>query len=80
MYQIEFLDRIKTPFPFLQISALVPEIFQFEKWAKYANEMTDDVIHSTQFYMKYTFILFIVLDKRLKSNHILLVKPLMIFT
>ena len=25
-------------------------------------------------------ILFIVLDKRLKSNHILLVKPLMLFT
>ena len=32
----------------LQISALVPEIFKFEKWVKYANEMTDDVIHSTQ--------------------------------
>ena len=27
----------------LQISALVPEIFKFEKWVKYANEMTDDV-------------------------------------
>ena len=31
----------------LQISALVPEIFKFEKLVKYANEMTDDVIHST---------------------------------
>ena len=29
------------------ISALVPEIFKFEKWVTYANEMTDDVIHST---------------------------------
>ena len=28
----------------LQISALVPEIFKFEKWVKYANEMADDVI------------------------------------
>ena len=37
----------------LQISALVPEIFKFEKWAKYANEMTDDVIHSTQYYIKH---------------------------
>ena len=37
----------------LQISALVPEIFKFEKWVKYANEMTDDVTHSTQYYMKY---------------------------
>ena len=37
----------------LQISALVPEIFKFEKWVKYANEMTDDVIHSTQCYIKY---------------------------
>ena len=27
----------------LQISALVPEIFKFEKWAKYANNMNDDV-------------------------------------
>ena len=32
----------------LQIPALVPEIFKFEKWVKYANEMTGDVIHSTQ--------------------------------
>ena len=37
----------------LQISALVLEIFKFEKWVKYANEMTDDVIHSTQYYINY---------------------------
>ena len=37
----------------MQISALVPEIFKFEKWVKYANEMTDDVIYSTQFYIMY---------------------------
>ena len=37
----------------LQISALVPEIFKFEKWVKYANEMTDDVIHSTLYYIKH---------------------------
>ena len=37
----------------LQISALVPEIFKFEKWVKYANEMTDDAIHSTQYYTEY---------------------------
>jgi len=35
----------------LQISALVSEIFKFEKCVKYANEMTDDVIHSTQYYI-----------------------------
>ena len=34
----------------LQVPALVPEIFKFEKCVKYANEMTDDVIHSTQYY------------------------------
>ena len=28
----------------LQISTLVPEIFRFEKWVKYANEMTDTVM------------------------------------
>ena len=37
----------------LQISALVLEIFKFEKWVKYANEITDDVIHSTQYYINY---------------------------
>ena len=37
----------------LQISALVPEIYKSAKWVKYANEMTDDVIHSTQYYIKY---------------------------
>ena len=31
----------------LQISTLVPEIFKFETCVKYANEMIDDVIHST---------------------------------
>ena len=35
------------------MSALVPEIFKFEKWVKYANEMTDDVIHSTQYYIRH---------------------------
>ena len=37
----------------MQISALVPDIFKFEKWAKYANEITDDVTHSTQCYIEY---------------------------
>ena len=32
----------------LQIPASVPE--KFEKCVKHANEMTDDVIHSTQYY------------------------------
>ena len=37
----------------LQIPALVPEIFKFEKCVKYAIGMTDYVIHSTQYYIKY---------------------------
>ena len=37
----------------LQIPALVLEIFKFEKCVKYANEMTDDIIHLTQYYIKY---------------------------
>jgi len=36
-----------------QISALAPEIFKWEKCVKYANEMTDDIIHSTQYYITY---------------------------
>ena len=35
----------------MQIPALVPEIFKFEKCVNYANEMIDDVIHSTQYYI-----------------------------
>jgi len=35
----------------LQIPALVPEIFKFEKCVNYANEKIDDVIHSTQYYI-----------------------------
>ena len=38
---------------YLQISALVPEILKFENCVKYANEMADDVMHSTQYYRKY---------------------------
>ena len=41
----------------MRVSALVPEILKFEKCVKYANEITDDVtddvIHSTQYYLKY---------------------------
>ena len=37
----------------LQIPALVREILKYEKCVKYANEMTDDVIHSTQYYTNY---------------------------
>ena len=37
----------------LEISALVPEIFKFEKCVKYANERIDDTIYSTQYKMKY---------------------------
>ena len=32
---------------------MVPEIFKFEKWVKYANELTDDIIHSNQYYIEY---------------------------
>ena len=39
----------------MQISALVLEIFKYEKCVKYANEMTDD-IHSTKYYIKYRYI------------------------
>ena len=37
----------------LQISAFVPEIFVFEKYGKYANEMADDVLYSIQDYTKH---------------------------
>ena len=36
----------------LQIYELVPELFKFEKWVKYANDRTDDIIHSIQYYIK----------------------------
>ena len=36
--------RNKNVIDRFQISALVPEIFKFEKCVKYANEMADDVI------------------------------------
>ena len=39
----------------LQISVLVSEIFNFGKCEKYANEITDDILHSTQFHIKYIY-------------------------
>ena len=38
--------KIKNAVYSSEISALVPEIFMFEKCVKYANERTEDVIHS----------------------------------
>ena len=53
-YHLDFHKRIKMPFTIdLQISALVLEIFKLEKCAKYVNEITDDITHSTQYYLKY---------------------------
>ena len=46
MYHIEICERMKNTIYRLQIPALVPEIFKFKKCVKYANEMTDDIIHS----------------------------------
>ena len=53
MYHKEFHEKNENAVYRLQISALVPEIFKFEKWVKYANEMADDVIHSTQYFIEY---------------------------
>ena len=60
LFPLDFLGELhriprknKNTVYHLQISVLAPEIFKFEKCVKYANEMTDDVIHSTQFYIKY---------------------------
>ena len=44
---------IKNAIYHLEISALVPEIFKFVKCVKYPNEITDDIIHSTQYKIKY---------------------------
>ena len=41
--------KIKNAVYRLEISSLVPEIFELEKCVKYTNERTDDVIHSTQY-------------------------------
>ena len=45
--------KIENAIYCLEISALVPEIFKFEKCVKYANERTDDVIHLTKYNIKF---------------------------
>ena len=37
----------------MQVLETVLSHLKFEKWANYANEMTDGVIHSTQYYIEY---------------------------
>ena len=56
---LDFLDvshripwKNKKAINHLQISALDTEIFKFGKCVKYANEVTDDFMHLTQFYIK----------------------------
>ena len=47
---------IKKPHRFIfrdTVSALVLEIFKVKKSVKCVNEMTDDIIHSIQHYIKY---------------------------
>ena len=45
--------KIKYAVNRLEISSLVPEIFKLEECVKCANERTDDVLHSTQYDIKY---------------------------
>ena len=45
--------KIKNAVYHLEISALVREIYRFEKCVKFANEKTDDIIYSTQCNVKY---------------------------
>ena len=52
VYQREFYERKKTPFTVCKYCISFGDV-KFEKSAKYANEMTDDVIHSIQYYIKY---------------------------
>ena len=52
MHHKEFYEIMKTLFTVCKYLHF-PEIFSFEKCVKYANEMTDEVIHSTQYYIKY---------------------------
>ena len=52
MYHIKFRERKKAVYH-LKASALVPEIFKFEKCVKCANGMANDVIHSAQYYIEY---------------------------
>ena len=47
---MEFYEKTKMPFTVCK-PILVREIFKFEKCVNYANEMIDDVIHSTQYYI-----------------------------
>ena len=75
----------KRRLPFANIW-LVLEISKFEKCVKYANEMTDDVIYSTQYYLKYiTRAIFANLQRRplklgrlivLQETHLWLLKVL----
>ena len=44
---------IKNAIYRFEISALVSEIFKFKKCIKYANKISDDVNHSTQYKIKY---------------------------
>ena len=43
-------EKRRLPFPNIHISS---GDIKFEKWGKHANEITDDVIHSTQYYVEY---------------------------
>jgi len=55
-----------TPNTGSTVPVLVPEIFKFEKYVKYENEITDDVKHSTLFYVKY--INRVILDSLLRKT------------
>ena len=49
VYHIEFHERLKTLFTVCKYLHCFRRYLILKKWVKYANELTDDVIHSTQY-------------------------------
>ena len=50
-HRIPRIKKNKNAVYSLQISPLVPEMFKFVKWVKYADR--DDITRSTQYYIEY---------------------------
>ena len=68
---IEFHIRLKTPFTVCKyLHCFRRYLIKFQKCVKYANEMIDEVIHSTKYYIKHIINNYPAKSRRISSDTI----------
>jgi len=63
VYHIEFHERLKMLFTICEYQHLFQRYLSSKKCVKYANDITDDVIYSTKYYIEYIMLSLLICNR-----------------